>query len=103
MIKVMEHELNRILHQPIRTRIVALLIARGSCDYNGLKKEFKLSDGHMTTHMKELIEHDYVKVEKTFVDNKSRTTYYPTQLGREEFAEYVRSLKRIIMWEQSEL
>ena len=95
----MEHELNRILHQPIRTRIMALLIARDSCDYNGLKREFNLSDGHMTTHMKELLEHGYVKSEKAFVDNKPRTTYYQTQLGREAFAQYVRSLKRIITWE----
>lgn len=95
----MEQELNRILHQPIRTRIVALLVARGSCDYNSLKKEFNLSDGHMTTHMKELIECGYVEVEKTFVNNKPRTTYYLTQIGREAFAGYVRSLKRIIMLE----
>lgn len=95
----MEQELNRILHQPIRTRIVALLAARGSCDYNSLKREFNLSDGHMTTHMRELIEHDYVEVEKTFVDNKPRTTYHLTTTGQAAFAKYVQSLKRIISLE----
>jgi len=99
MVAGMEQELNRILHQPIRTRIMALLVARGSCDYNTLKKEFNLSDGHMTTHMRELIEHHYVEVEKTFVDNKPRTTYYLTQTGRDAFAGYVRSLKHIMMLE----
>ena len=92
----MEQELNRVLHQPIRTRIIALLVARGSCDYNGLKKELNLSDGHMTTHMKELLEHEYITVEKTFVDNKPRTTYFLTPAGRAAFTHYVRSLKDII-------
>lgn len=95
----MDQALNRVLHQPIRTRIMALLVARGSCDYNGLKKEFNLSDGHMTTHMKELVEHDYVKVKKTFVDNKSRTTYHLTPTGSAAFTQYIRLLKAIIMLE----
>ena len=53
----------------------------------------------MTTHMKELIEHMYVAVEKTFIDNKPRTTYSITQSGRDAFTDYVRSLKRIITLE----
>lgn len=93
----MNHELNRILHQPIRTRIMALLIARGFCDYNCLKKELQLSDGHMTTHMKELIEHRYIAMEKSFVDNKPRTTYTLTSQGQAAFSEYVNALKKIIM------
>lgn len=94
----MEGELNRVLHQPIRTRIIALLVAAGSCDYTQLKKELNLSDGHMTTHMRELLEYRYVVSEKMFVDNKPRTTYYLTDEGRAAFAEYIESLKRIIMF-----
>jgi predicted ArsR family transcriptional regulator len=89
-------ELNRILHQPIRTRIMAYLIARGATDYTSLKKALDLSDGHMTTHMKELLEHDYVKAEKEFVNNKPRTTYYLTAKGKNEFGKYIQSLKKII-------
>jgi DNA-binding MarR family transcriptional regulator len=89
--------LNRILHQPVRTRIVAHLVAEGSCEYTRLKKELNLSDGHMTTHMKELLEHGYVSFEKTFVDNKPRTTYQLTTTGRAAFADYIKSLKKIIM------
>lgn len=64
-----------LLNRESKQDFVALLTARGSCDYNGLKKELGLSDGHMTTHMKELVEHAYVQVEKSFIDNKPRTTY----------------------------
>ena len=89
-------ELNRILHQPIRTRIMAYLIARGHALYTEIKQEFGLSDGHMTTHMRELLEHEYVGMEKAFVNNKPCTTYYVTEKGRQAFAEYVQQLKRII-------
>lgn len=94
----MEGELNRVLHQPVRTRIIALLIAEGSSDYSHLKKELNLSDGHMTTHMRELLEHNYVMQEKAFVDNKPRTTYYLTEEGKAAFDEYIATLKRIIMF-----
>jgi DNA-binding MarR family transcriptional regulator len=89
-------ELNRILHQPIRTRIVAHLIAHGKTDYNSIKKTFDLSDGHMTTHMRELLAHDYVIAEKLSIDNKSRTIYHITDSGRAAFVEYVETLKKII-------
>jgi DNA-binding MarR family transcriptional regulator len=89
-------ELNRVLHQPIRTRIMAYLLASGSADYTTIKNMFALSDGHMTTHMRELIEHNYVAVDKRFVNNKPRTTYYLTPEGKTAFADYISVLKKII-------
>lgn len=89
-------ELNRVLHQPVRTQIMAYLLASGSADYTTIKKMFSLSDGHMTTHMRELVEHDYVHVEKSFVNNKPRTTYFLTPHGKAAFSDYITVLKRII-------
>jgi DNA-binding MarR family transcriptional regulator len=92
----MNEELDRIIHQPIRTRIMAYLLASSFCDYTKLKNMFNLSDGHMTTHMRELIEHGYVQFKKEFVNNKSRTTYYLTPTGRDAFLNYVMILKKVI-------
>lgn len=89
-------ELDRVLHQPIRTRIMAYLLAVGSADYTTVKNMFGLSDGHMTTHMRELIENNYVVASKSFVNNKPRTTYVLTQEGEKAFSDYVSVLKRII-------
>jgi len=90
--------LNKILHQPVRTRLMAYLVAHTTCDYTALKKEFNLSDGHMTTHMRELIAHNYVTVEKVFFENKPRTTYHLTDEGKAAFSEYVNTLKSVILF-----
>ncbi len=93
----MEEELNRILHQPIRTRIMAYLLTYGSCTYTALKNKFELSDGHMTTHMRELVGNEYVDVEKKFVDKKPQTTYLITSKGKKAFLDYIEVLKNILI------
>lgn len=89
-------ELDRVIHQPIRTRIMALLVNTGECDYTSLKNTLGLSDGHMSTHMKELLGSEYVEMEKTFVDNKPKTTYRITKEGKKKFSAYVDTLKALI-------
>jgi DNA-binding HxlR family transcriptional regulator len=89
-------ELDKVIHQPVRTKIMAQLINMGVCDYTTLKKTLELSDGHMSTHMRELLESGYVEMEKAFVDNKPRTTYKLTKDGKKRFAEYVDTLKQLI-------
>lgn len=92
----MNYELDRVIHQPIRTKIIACLANAESCDYTTLKKTLNLSDGHMSTHMKELLEAGYVEMEKAFVDNKPKTTYKITKEGKRKFSEYVATLKSVI-------
>ncbi len=89
-------ELDRVIHQPIRTRIMALLANAKEVDYTTVKKQLNLTDGHMSTHMKELLTSGYVEMEKTFVDNKPKTTYRITKEGKKRFANYVASLKNLI-------
>ncbi len=65
-------------------------------DYTSLRDGLDLSDGHMSTHMKELVSNEYVEMEKSFVDNKPKTTYRVTSKGRKAFTNYVSVLKDII-------
>lgn len=90
-------ELDRVIHQPIRTRIMAYLASHGPTDYVTLRSDLGLTDGHMTTHMRELIGSEYVSFEKDFVDNKKpRTTYKLSPTGRKQFGAYIKTLKEII-------
>ena len=89
-------DLDKIIHQPVRTKIMAYMSSVIECDYTSLKNTLKLSDGHMSTHMKELIGCGYLEMEKAFIDNKPKTTYRITKEGKKKFAEYVRTLKEML-------
>ena len=88
--------LDKVIHQPVRTRIMAFLANVKECDYTTLKTSLNLTDGHMSTHMKELLNSQYVEMEKSFVENKPRTTYRITKEGKKRFTAYVSALKDLI-------
>lgn len=94
---IMSFDLDRILHQPIRTKIVSYLVVHQSCDFNTIKKLFHLSDGHMTTHMRELLDSGYVIVEKQIIEGKLKTVYHITDVGKQAFSNYVTMLKQILL------
>ena len=89
-------DLDVILHQPVRTKLVAYLINIKECDFSTIKNDLNLSDGHMSTHMKKLLQSEYVEMKKEFVENKPKTTYKITKLGKKKFNDYIKMLKRII-------
>ncbi len=89
-------EFNEILHQPTRTRIIAYLATFGKVDYSTLKKTLELTDGVMSTHMKVLVNNEYVAVNKFFQNNKPKTEYELTEAGRKAFIAYLENLKQII-------
>lgn len=89
-------ELDQVIHQPIRTKIMALLANMGETDFTTIKKNLDLTDGHMSTHMKILTESGYVDTDKKFVDNKPKTSYKLSKEGKKKFSDYVASLKKMI-------
>jgi DNA-binding HxlR family transcriptional regulator len=88
---------DRVIHQPIRTKIMAHLITSESCDFTSLRNMLNISDGNLSTHVKELVAHNYISVEKAFIDNKPKTTYRVTSQGRIAFHTYVQSLRTFVM------
>lgn len=92
----MNLDLNPILHQPVRTRIMAYLMTCEQVDFSSLKKILELTDGHMSTHMKTLVEENYVQVQKEFIKQKPKTTYSLTPTGKQAFQDYLLSLQKLI-------
>lgn len=89
-------EFDQMIHQPVRTKILTYLCSQGACDFSTLKKSLSLSDGHMSNHMKQLIDSGYVEMKKEFIDSKPRTIYKISQLGKQKYANYILELKKII-------
>lgn len=91
-------ELDDIIHQPLRLKIMAALNALpvGGLEFSKLKKLTGATDGNLGAHIETLSKAGYVAVEKAFVGKKPQTTVTVTAAGRGAFARHVAYLKEII-------
>ena len=92
-------ELDDIIHQPLRLRIMAALNALppgAGLEFVRLKKLTAATDGNLGAHIETLAKAGYVGVEKAFVGKKPQTTVTATAAGRGAFARHVASLREII-------
>ena len=92
-------ELNEIIHQPVRLRIMAALAtleAGNEVDFTYLRDLLDVTDGNLGAHLRKLEEAGYIAVNKTFVERKPRTYVSATEDGRRVFREHVAALEKIL-------
>ena len=92
-------DLNSIIHQPVRLKIMSALKALPSgemLEFVRLRKIVEATEGNLGAHIQTLEEAGYVAVEKDFADNRPRTRVKLTKEGRRAFEEYVSFLRGII-------
>jgi DNA-binding MarR family transcriptional regulator len=92
-------DLDEIIHQPLRLKIMAALNALpavGGLEFVRLKKLTGATDGNLGAHIDTLARAGYVVVDKAFVGKKPQTTVTATAAGRAAFARHVASLQEII-------
>ena len=92
-------ELNEIIHQPARLRIMAALVSLDGDlqpSFNYLKDMLELTDGNLGAHLRKLEESGYIEICKTFMNNKPYTYVEVTILGRRAFSEHVSALEDIL-------
>ena len=80
--------LDRLIHEPSRLRLVALLYVVDEADFVYLSSQTGMTAGNISSHMTRLEDAGYVTVDKTFVDRKPRTVYRLTPEGRAAFDGY---------------
>jgi predicted ArsR family transcriptional regulator len=88
--------LDAILHQPIRTRIVAYLVSRGETTFMELKRVLEISDGNLESHLKKLISADYIITRKEGDNRRPQTLYTLTNIGHAAFSAYLTSLQNLL-------
>lgn len=82
-----------IIHDKIRLGILTILVKiEGEVTFSKLKNDLQVTDGNLSTHMKVLAENRIVKIRKTFVGKKPRTSYRITSIGRKKFFNYLNNL-----------
>ena len=92
-------ELDPLIHQPTRLRIMAALVSLKDgtrVDFTFLRDLLELTDGNLSIHLQRLEEAGHLTVEKTFVKRRPKTWIWATRQGREAFAAYVDALEQII-------
>ena len=88
--------LNPVLHQPVRTRLVAYLSARGEATFNELKRVIEITDGNLEAHMKKLVGAGYVEARRETGDGRPQTFYALSSTGRTAFRAYVAALQSLL-------
>jgi DNA-binding transcriptional ArsR family regulator len=89
-------EIDRIVHEPGRLMIMALLSAVERADFLYLQHETELNKGTLSSHLARLEEAGYVAIEKTFRGKVPQTLLRLTRAGRQAFKEYRKNLKRAL-------
>src|SRR2546423_10624069 len=92
-------EIDDIIHQPLRLRIMAALNALPAgtgLEFSKLKQLTGATDGNLGAHIETLSKAGYVAVDKAFVGKKPQTPWTATATGPGAFPPPVATLPEII-------
>ena len=85
--------LDRVIHEPGRLMIMALLAVVKECDFLYLLHETEMSNGNLSSHLARLEAAGYVEIEKTYRGKVPLTLLRLTRAGRAAFEDYRKALK----------
>ena len=89
-------DVDRVLHEPARLLLVALLYPVEDADFLFLLRESGLSKGNLASHLAKLEEGGYVVVTKGYQGRVPHTDYRLTDEGRAAFRAYREQMKRTL-------
>lgn len=81
-------EVDRLIHEPTRLKLIALLYMLESADFTFLMSQTGMTWGNLSSHMTKLEEAGYLEVEKTFKGRRPNTMLKLTDKGRQAFQTY---------------
>jgi len=84
---------DRVIHEPARLMVVALLAAVKEADFQYLHQSTGLTKGNLSVHLSKLAEAGYIAIEKTFRGKYPLTICRLTERGREVLDHYRKIIK----------
>jgi len=88
-------DIDRIIHEPVRLRILSILTGVDLADFKFLLSTLDLSRGNLSSHIDKLEGAGYVEVQKGFNGRIPHTDYRITDGGREALSDYWAALDQI--------
>lgn len=80
----------------IRLRIMSILMVNEQYDFNSFKVLLEVTDGNLASHLRNLENAEYIRVEKTFAGRKPLTNYSATEKGKKAFQTHLEFLENLI-------
>jgi len=88
--------LDEVIHGRIRLGVMAYLSSVGGADFNELKARLQATDGNLSVHLRKLEDAGYIRVDKSFVDRKPRTSVSLSDDGRAAFLRYLDAMQKLV-------
>lgn len=88
-------EIDRVIHEPARLRIMMILSGVDEADFNFMLSTLGMTKGNLSSHMDRLEQTGYVKIIKSFNGKIPNTCYHLTGTGKEALSEYWKALDEI--------
>lgn len=92
-------ELDELIHQPLRLKVMAALYAERDADpveFARLKAVAQATDGNLGSHLTALERAGYIEILKDFVGKRPRTRAALTPAGRRAFRRHVDYLRELV-------
>lgn len=89
-------EINKTIHEPIRLKIMSLLLTHESFEFKTLKLELNLTDGNLSSHLKKLETENYIQITKSIKNKKTNTKIEITDTGKKALLNHIEFLENII-------
>ena len=87
-----ELQIDRVVHEPARLKILAYLSVVKSADFVFLLSRTGLTFGNLSSHMSKLEEAGYIEVDKQIKDKRPHTMLSLTKEGRAAFEDYRKNM-----------
>jgi DNA-binding transcriptional ArsR family regulator len=90
------NEVDRVIHEPARLMIAALLSGAEQVDFLFLMRETGLTKGNLSSHLAKLEEARYVEIEKKFRGKIPLTLARLTPKGRAALQKYRKTMNGLL-------
>ena len=88
-------EIDKIIHEPARLRIMMILEGLEQADFTFLATTLNLTRGNLNRHIEKLECASYLKVKRSFKGKVRNTSYQLTREGSKALAQYWENLDTI--------
>lgn len=88
-------EVDRVIHEPVRLKVMSVLDGIKEADFTFLTTALGLTNGNLSSHIDRLEKAKYVEVKKAFQGKMPHTTIRMTKAGRKALNGYWKELERI--------